>query len=350
MDLWKHLQASGKPIISYGTGNGADKIFDFALSKGIKIEGIFVSDDFVREGKTFRGLPVESYAKILDRYGDFIVLVCFASPLPEVIDNILKLSQSRETYIPCVPAYGEGVFTEEYFNEHIEEIKYAREIFADKKSREIYDKLISYRLDAKPEGLLSAVSDEDEILHRILRCEHYENIVDAGAYNGDTAGFYTEHFENCKKIFAFEPDVKNFGHLVKNTAENKKVLPYNIGLSNKKERVEYAVGDGRGSSAFKAKKTRTAELDRLDALIDKTHIDFIKYDVEGAEEKALLGSRKIIERDKPDILISVYHRTEDIFYLPKLLFEICGEDYNLYLRRHRCVPDWEVEVYAIKKD
>ena len=349
MDFWNYLSARSLPVVSYGTGNGADKIFDTAQRYGIKINGIFVSDGFVREGKTFRGLPVDSYQKICEKFDDFIVLVCFASPLPEVMENMIKISSLRETYIPCVPVYGEGIFTEEFYLKNKGKIEEGREIFSDEKSKEIFDEIIKYRLDAKIEHLLNAVSDEDEIINRILRKDRYKNIVDAGAYNGDSAEFFTRNFENCERIFSFEPDEKNYRHLLGYAEQNNKVTPFNIGLSDRCETAEYAVGDGRGASAFKKKKTKTAHFDRLDNLCEKHRIDFIKYDVEGAEEKALLGSRKIIERDKPDILLSVYHRTQDIYYLPVLLREICGNDYSYYLRRHRCIPDWELEVYAIKE-
>ena len=82
--------------------------------------------------------------------------------------------------------------------------------------------------------------------------------------------------------------------------------------------------------------------------VARGRIDYIKYDVEGAEKEALEGSTEIIKAYKPDMLISLYHKSRDVFSL------ICYvadnfKDYNLYLRRIYCLPAWELNLYAIKK-
>ena len=77
-----------------------------------------------------------------------------------------------------------------------------------------------------------------------------------------------------------------------------------------------------------------------------THIDYIKYDVEGAETEALLGSRAIIQRDTPALLVSAYHRSADLFRLPLLVHEL-NPDYKLYLRRMAGVPAWDINLYAV---
>ncbi len=75
-------------------------------------------------------------------------------------------------------------------------------------------------------------------------------------------------------------------------------------------------------------------------------IDFIKYDVEGAEAAALRGSLGTIRHDHPALLVSAYHRSEDLFALPLLLHEI-DPDYRLYLRRAPGIPAWDINLYAV---
>ena len=43
-------------------------------------------------------------------------------------------------------------------------------------------------------------------------------------------------------------------------------------------------------------------------------------DVEGAEKEAILGSLETIEKHRPALMISLYHRSEDIFSLPSPCF------------------------------
>ena len=67
--LWVRLQKEERPIILYGTGNGADKILDVCTRFSIPVEGVFASSDFVRN-RTFREMPVQSIDMIREKYGD----------------------------------------------------------------------------------------------------------------------------------------------------------------------------------------------------------------------------------------------------------------------------------------
>ena len=59
-DLWQKLKEADRPIVLYGTGDGADKIINVLEGKGINWDGVFASDGFVRS-REFRGRPVISY-------------------------------------------------------------------------------------------------------------------------------------------------------------------------------------------------------------------------------------------------------------------------------------------------
>ena len=74
--IWKTLKNTEKPIILYGTGNGADKVLDEMQKLKLPISGIFVSDDFVR-GQTFRGFKVQKLSYFSEIYDAFIVCVAF---------------------------------------------------------------------------------------------------------------------------------------------------------------------------------------------------------------------------------------------------------------------------------
>ena len=57
-------------------------------------------------------------------------------------------------------------------------------------------------------------------------------------------------------------------------------------------------------------------------------------DIEGSEQKALLGSYKHIVNDKPKLLISVYHNHEDIWKIPRIIEDMTPDTYNFYLRSY----------------
>jgi len=77
--------------------------------------------------------------------------------------------------------------------------------------------------------------------------------------------------------------------------------------------------------------------------------DYIKYDVEGAECEALVGSLETVRRARPVLLVSLYHRSRDIFSLYELLdSELNG--YSYYVRRLYSVPAWELDLILIPNE
>ena len=76
-------------------------------------------------------------------------------------------------------------------------------------------------------------------------------------------------------------------------------------------------------------------------------VDYIKYDVEGAEREAIMGSLGTIDRDEPSLLVSLYHRSRDIFELINY-FGDNYPSYNLHLCRLKCLPAWEINLIAVK--
>ena len=61
MDIWHKLKELKTPIVLYGMGNGGDIMLGEMEKRGIKCDGVFASDDFVRQviarkpGKRRRG-------------------------------------------------------------------------------------------------------------------------------------------------------------------------------------------------------------------------------------------------------------------------------------------------------
>jgi hypothetical protein len=69
-------------------------------------------------------------------------------------------------------------------------------------------------------------------------------------------------------------------------------------------------------------------------------------DVEGAEEEAINGAEFTIKNYHPKLMISLYHRNRDIFYLPLMVRKL-NPDYRLYIRHQPYIPAWETNLYAI---
>ncbi len=352
-DLWRYLSSvRDKKIVMYGMGNGADKILAVCKRYSIEIADFFASDGFVR-GHSFHGKPVLSYSDIKAKYGaeNIIVLLSFASSLPSVLGLIRQVAAECELYAPDVPVCGEHLFNIEFYEENRDKIDAARALLCDEESRRIYDLVLSYKLTGNVSYLFEAENSKDEVYRSILGAENFRNTVDAGAYNGDTARELAEYAPHLEAIVALEPDRRNFRKLSE-YAENEKrfsVAVYNNAAWDKSEELIFDASGNRNAGINPtAKKTVSVMGTSIDSLVPNG-TDYIKYDVEGAEREALLGSRETIKKYRPALLVSAYHRSEDIFELPLMIHEL-EPSYRLYLRRYPYIPAWDLNILAIDKE
>ncbi|MBR5315076.1 MAG: FkbM family methyltransferase [Clostridia bacterium] len=346
-DLWSYLQNTEKPIVMYGMGNGADKILERFEKLGIETADFFASDGFVR-GHSFHGKTVLSFSAIKEKYKDFIIILSFASSLDDVLNYFFELNESYEMYAPDVPVTGEGTFTLDYYKENEVHFAKARELLCDEWSKKVLDNVIKYKLTGKISYLREIETPPTEQWETILSPDTYETCIDAGAYNGDTAKEMLGICKNAKRVYALEPDRRNFKKLSAFAETDNRIIPIQAATWNEDTTLEFDASGNRNANTFSgnAKKTVSVDAKRIDGLCNE-RIDYIKYDVEGAERQALLGSSEVIKNYSPDLLVSAYHRNEDLFDLP-LLINNLNPDYKLYLRKFKYVPAWDLNLYATK--
>lgn len=347
IDLWHKLNKTKKPIILYGMGNGAEKIIKYLNIFGKTPVGVFASDDFVR-GQEFLGYKVKKYSDFVNEYEDFIVLVAFGTQIPDVISNILRIAEEQETYAPNVPLFGEGLFDYTFFENHFTELETVYNNLADKKSQKVFLDICNYNLSGKIDYLMSACSEKSEVFD-LLDLNNYETYLDLGAYNGDTVIEFAEMTkEEYKQILAVEPDGKNFKKLSANTENYHDITYINFGIWQENTELFFSSKAGR-NSALSLKGNRSVQCLTIDAIQEKyaqADISYIKMDVEGVEKQAIIGGKSTIINNKPKMAVSAYHRNEDLYLLPLLLWQY-NPNYKIYFRHHLYIPGWENNFYCI---
>ena len=358
MDIWTRLSASSKPILIYGTGDGADKILDAFDIFGITAAGVFASDGFVRE-RNFRGYKVTSYVEATARFGDeIIIVVAFASRLHEVIARVELLADRHELYIADVPVVFDGalvdnLWTDSYSSTHLPEIETARGFLCDAESRALFDDMCEYKRTGELR-LLSRTAGRDEIW-RLAGAERCKAYCDLGAYTGDTVSEAVKLMPGLEYILAAEPDPASFRRLASLCFGDIELDARNAAAWDTTCALPFAASRGRGSKvAGNGKSTATADTaaavtaaaDTADSMLNGKPAGLIKYDVEGAEARALLGSARTIAKFSPGLIVSAYHRSEDLYALPVLIKRL-NPGYRLYLRRGRCFPAWELDIIAV---
>jgi len=328
-------------------GDGADKVLDVCEKKGIKVSGVFSSDGF-RHGKVFRGFSVETYSDIRERLGDVIVLVCFATCLPEVLENIYRIENEVTTYCPDVPVFGNGLFDESFVKEHFGRFKNVYERLSDETSKKCYLNVILAKLTGEMKYLRECETEVSEAYKNIIKPKPDGHYIDVGAYNGDTIREYLSFSGTAKTITAFEPDVRNYRKLVSFGEENALDISrfHNIAAWDKSEELTFFSRSGRnsaGTTNHKSAKSVVIAADRADNYI-KDGADFINIDAEGSDAKVISGLSGTIREFSPVISCAVYHRNEDMFAIPEQLMNLYGKS-RVHMRHFRYVPAWDTNVY-----
>ncbi len=171
-----------------------------------------------------------------------------------------------------------------------------------------------------------------------------KSFVDIGCYDGKDSLQYLKWSGNKEaKIYAFEPDIRNYEICKENLNLYPNIELFNIGLSDHEEEVG-VMGEGE-MSYLGIGSERKVWTKRLDNILGNKFVGFMKMDVEGYEEHALRGAEEIIRSQRPVLAVSVYHKKSDIWRIPKLLLEYYG-GYRFYMR-HYSVANGDTVLYAV---
>ena len=339
-DIWQRLKNESRPILLWGTGNGADKILAELNRLGIRVAGVFASDGFVRD-RVYANFKVISLSEAEERFGDFVALFSFGSSRPEVLDNIKKVMSRHTLLAPEVPVAGGEIFNLDYARRHKEEIKAAYSLLADDASRKVFGETLLFKLDGDISRLFACECDAAEPFS-LIKLKTGDSFLDLGAYNGDTVKEFVSLVGDYSHITAVEPDPKSFVKLCASTAALN-LTAVNAAVCDRVGFVPFKVSASRGSTIGAGSEIPAVTVDSLAA--DRS-FSYIKFDIEGAEEAALIGAEKTIVRDRPKMRIAAYHKSDDYFTIP-LLVSKYRSDYKIYMRHLPSVPAWDTDFIFV---
>ncbi|MCI8291881.1 MAG: FkbM family methyltransferase [Clostridia bacterium] len=265
-------------------------------------------------------------------------------------NNYLKLNNdmktSLEDYFKRFNYWGSldhknNDYTEIYekaksLKENLEDYKWLYNKLEDYRSKNLLFAILNnfYKYDFKTLEQSRETNYKDYFDLDLIKCEN-ETIVDLGAYIGDTTLDYINTFgiESYKKIYCYEITPHIFAILKENLVNYPNITFKRNAVSDKKETM-YISNTDIDPSANRVSQNGDIEVEAVTLDEDiKEKITILKMDIEGYEQKAILGSKNHIKNDKPALLISVYHNNEDLWKIPRMIEEICP-GYKFYLRNN----------------
>lgn len=165
-------------------------------------------------------------------------------------------------------------------------------------------------------------------------------VIDAGACFGDTVLAFAISVGSAGVVHSFEPIPAQREFYERNQSRNPAIGQimrlHECALTNISDAVLQFANYGAGSRIAENGSITKVKTITIDDFVDRLalpRVDFIKMDIEGAEEKALAGAKTSIRRFRPQLAISAYHSINDLVSLTGQIMEI-EPSYRLYLAHH----------------
>ncbi len=315
-----------------------------SVQKYVEVDGII--DDFTRIHTSRK----KSILKIDDVDKNSIILsTATGSPLEVGI----KLDEMGFTHFNYLSFYkyssfdlAQPPFITDFKDDYKNNQDKYNEIFdllEDDKSRKIFEKVINFKISFNFDFMQGFTNNHEaqyfdkEIIPEIKDIR----FVDGGAYIGDTLKEVIKNFPDYKKIYCIEPSDLHINIAKKNFAEEKNIEFINCGLGNKKQLTQTNKEDVQINCDH---NYQTNNIDTLDNIINE-EVDYIKLDIEGAEQDTIDGAKETIKKYKPILAICIYHKAEDWYRIPQKVLEI-NPEYKVYLR-HYMEGIYETVMYFI---
>ena len=329
-----------------GGGITAREVNKKLSSKGIKVSGFFVDDEFFKEKENFFCnkplLPKSELA--YNKEIDVVIAFCDMEQAYRIVElNLLDIT--GKYYI------GDSVrkFDWDYYVTHTPKFEQTYNWLSDEKSKAVMCAYMDARMNYDLQPLLNLYEPEQYFIPEIV-FRKKEVFLDCGMYDGETIRAFVKRCPNYRTILAFEPDQKNILKFESSMADITQVKVVKKALWNKKGILKFSA-QGNESSMLYEEGGIEVEATSLDVVLEELFISsvtFIKMDIEGSELKALQGARNTIIRYQPKLAVCVYHKKEDLITIPQYIkgLEQYGVQYRFLLRHHAKMQQ-ETVLYAI---
>lgn len=183
--------------------------------------------------------------------------------------------------------------------------------------------------------------------HPVVGAAPGDIVIDGGSFDGHVALRFARSVGDDGKVFAMEPDPSNFERLCGMAGEQPNISPQPKGLWSEPTTLRFS-SEGGGASQINDEGEVKIDVTSIDTLVAEQgleRLDMIKLDVEGAEEAVLEGAWASIERFRPKLLISIYHKPEDLFEIP-LAIASRLENYRFWMGNNNYYHT-EIDLYAM---
>lgn len=319
--------------------------------------------DMSLHGNVIDGLPVLSPAEIARSHASDVILVAST-----MFDSAIREDLLQRGCAEVVPVGYLNLRLPRVFRSREYEGAYGavtdpasraaiRELYgllADDQSRRVLTGKVTFYLGLDKRQL-EDVRSRDPLYFdpTVYELGSQETVVDGGAFVGDTLeSFLHASGGDFSAYHAFEPDEASFGRLAQlASADPSRITVVRAGLGSRRGSARL-LGTGKADSRLLSADEPGDEetpVVSLDEYFDGLRLpSLIKMDVEGWEEQALMGAKRVLAEARPKVAVSVYHSPHDLWSIPLQLNRLLP-DASLFLRHYTREVD-DTVCYAIPED
>ncbi len=266
--------------------------------------------------------------------------------------NFMNEHKLWGTYYPEMENYELADNRAHALTEHLEDFEWIYNNLGDNRSKKILVNILYYwlmsdnnRIEQIYDRTFSQYFDLD-----LVKCSKEEVFVDIGGYTGDTLASYARTFgqKTYKRLYCYEivpADIEYIEENIKRLQLDNVVLRKK-GASSKSGTMYLTDNVLSSVSHLYESGTIAVPVVKIDDDIEED-VTFIKMDIEGAEEDALLGCLEKIRQNHPKLALSIYHNHKDMWKLARIIYEV-DPSYKFYIRYYgSAILPTEYILYAI---
>ena len=331
-------------VCIFGCGTLGKNILKNSLKSKIRVKCFIDNSEY--KNYSYNGVRIYNIEEFIKVYNGELIIVAsiiFDKEMEEElinnnIINFIPYYYLCEYNINRFPAFDKiyGNYTNDLLRNRDKYINMFDEI-EDELSLKVLDNILMFRITMDRKYILNAYNlskcEEGQYFdNNILKLSSKEVFIDGGAYKGETTEQFLHIVHNkYKQIDIFEPDDDLYKE-VKKRVKGKNINFHLAGLGNRKGVLRFnKTGDTGG--CINENGVNKIQVETIDNILKSVPATFIKLDIEGAELEAIYGARNNIINFSPKMVISSYHKSEDLW---KLFYEVkkLNSNYSIYIRHY----------------
>ncbi len=335
-------------IALYGAGNVGRDVFKLLRNSRQSVK--FFLDQTAGQDRYIDGIPVlnpNSHLISIREREETTVIVSIFNPFVDMTvlhDSLSGLGYKIiVTFVEFHKIYNSELGDRfwltgvEFYQAYGNQLQAVAEMFEDEKSRDLFERIISFRSTGNHRLLPSPDLVGQYFPEDLPKWKLPLRFVDCGACTGDTIEQIINRGLDLEAVVAFEPDLINYVKLTKALniirSELNCCSTWPCGVSSDATQFKFDGGQGTGS-AISATGSQIIQCVSLDQALIQFQPNLIKMDIEGSEYEALLGAQMTIERYRPGLAICLYHRPQHLWQIPLLIKKITNGGGSYFLRCH----------------